>query len=78
MSNAASSAAFLSAVSSALHRAVSSEVGQLFIAREAGAEMVGSIGGRTAVANNDQIVEGIYQGVAAARGILPVVTAVNF
>ena len=39
------------------------EVGQLFIAREAGAEMVGSIGGRTAVANNDQIVEGIYQGV---------------
>ena len=37
--------------------------GQLFIAREAGAEMVGSIGGRTAVANNDQIVEGIRQGV---------------
>lgn len=42
------------------------EVGQLFIAREAGAELVGSIGGRTAVANNDQIVEGIYQGVLAA------------
>lgn len=41
-------------------------VGQLFIAREAGAEMVGSIGGRTAVANNDQIVEGIYEGVLAA------------
>ena len=41
-------------------------IGQLFIAREAGAEMVGSIGGRTAVANNDQIVEGIYQGVLAA------------
>lgn len=37
--------------------------GQLFIAREAGAEMVGSIGNRTAVANNDQIVEGIKQGV---------------
>ena len=33
--------------------------GQLFIAREAGAELVGSIGRRTAVANNDQIVEGI-------------------
>lgn len=33
--------------------------GQLFIAREVGAEMVGSIGRRTAVANNDQIVEGI-------------------
>lgn len=37
--------------------------GQLFIAREAGAEMVGSIGGHTAVANNDQIVEGITSGV---------------
>lgn len=42
------------------------DMGQLFIAREAGAEMVGNIGGRTAVANNDQIVEGIYQGVLAA------------
>ena len=40
--------------------------GQLFIAREAGAEMVGSMGGRTAVANNDQIVEGIRQGVFEA------------
>ena len=40
--------------------------GQLFVAREAGAEMVGSIGRRTAVANNDQIVEGIYAGVVAA------------
>lgn len=39
------------------------EEGQLFIAREAGAEMVGSLGGRTAVANNDQIVEGIRAGV---------------
>lgn len=37
--------------------------GQLFVAREAGPEMVGAIGGRTAVANNDQIVEGIRQGV---------------
>ena len=37
--------------------------GQLFIAREAGAEMVGSMNGRTAVANNDQIVTGITQGV---------------
>lgn len=44
-------------------------IGQLFIAREAGAEMVGSIGGRTAVANNDQIVEGIYQGVLAAMRV---------
>ena len=40
--------------------------GQLFIAREAGPEMVGTIGGRTAVANNDQIVEGIRQGVFEA------------
>lgn len=35
------------------------EAGQLFIARESGAEMVGSIGGRTAVANNDQITTAI-------------------
>ena len=41
--------------------------GQLFIAREAGAEMVGNIGRRTAVANNDQIVSGIAGGVAQAN-----------
>ena len=41
--------------------------GQMFIAREAGAEMVGSIGRRTAVANNDQIVSGIAGGVAEAN-----------
>lgn len=40
--------------------------GQLFIARERGPEMVGSMNGTTAVANNDQIVEGISQGVYAA------------
>lgn len=39
------------------------ETGQLFIAREAGAEMVGRIGNHTSVANNDQIVEGISEGV---------------
>ncbi|MEG0898504.1 MAG: hypothetical protein RSF40_02185 [Oscillospiraceae bacterium] len=39
------------------------DAGQLFVAREAGAEMVGSIGGKTAVANNDQIVQGIEAGV---------------
>lgn len=44
------------------------ETGQMFIAREAGAEMVGSIGRRTAVANNDQIVDGIANGVAEANG----------
>lgn len=46
--------------------------GQMFIAREAGAELVGSIGNRTAVANNDQIVEsvsqGVYEAVLAAMG----------
>lgn len=48
--------------------------GQLFIAREAGTEMVGSIGRRTAVANNDQIVEGITYGVREAND--DVVTAI--
>ena len=46
--------------------------GEMFIAREAGPEMVGTIGNRTAVANNDQIVEsvsrGVYQAVASAMG----------
>lgn len=40
--------------------------GELFIAREAGAEMVGKIGNKTAVANNDQIVAGISQAVYEA------------
>jgi hypothetical protein len=40
--------------------------GQMFIARESGAEMVGSIGGRTAVANNQDIVSAVSQGVASA------------
>ena len=43
------------------------ENGQMFIAREAGAEMVGNIGRKTAVANNDQIVSGIAGGVAEAN-----------
>lgn len=42
------------------------QMGELFIAREAGPELVGSIGGRTAVANNDQIVNGIAAGVSEA------------
>ena len=46
--------------------------GQMFVAREAGAELVGNIGNRTAVMNNDQIVEsvstGVYQAVVAALG----------
>lgn len=40
--------------------------GELFVARESGAEMVGAIGRRTAVANNQQIVDGIYEGVYQA------------
>lgn len=40
--------------------------GEMFIAREAGPEMVGTIGGRTAVANNDQIVAAVSAGVATA------------
>ena len=43
------------------------DMGQMFIAREAGPELVGTIGGRTAVANNDQIVEGISEGVEWAN-----------
>ena len=35
--------------------------GEMFIAREDGPELVGRIGNRTAVANNDQIVAGIAQ-----------------
>lgn len=41
--------------------------GQLFVAREAGPELVGSIGSHTAVANNDQIVAGIASGVREAE-----------
>lgn len=46
--------------------------GQMFVAREAGPEMVGTIGGHTAVMNNDQIVAsvsaGVYQAVVSAMG----------
>lgn len=42
-------------------------VGQMFIAREAGPEMVGTLNGHNAVANNEQIVSGIASGVAAAN-----------
>lgn len=44
--------------------------GDLFVANEAGAEWVGSMNGRTAVANNDQIAAGVeeasYRGMARA------------
>jgi hypothetical protein len=42
-------------------------VGEMFIAKESGPEMVGTLNGHNAVANNDQIVEGIASGVAAAN-----------
>lgn len=41
--------------------------GEMFIARESGPEMVGTMGGKTAVANNDQIVSGVSAGVAAGQ-----------
>ena len=40
--------------------------GQMFVAREAGPELVGNIGGRSAVVNNDQIVSAVSQGVYQA------------
>ena len=42
------------------------QTGELFLAQEQGPEMVGRIGNRTAVANNDQIVEAVSMGVANA------------
>lgn len=46
--------------------------GEMFMARESGPEMVGTIGGHTAVMNNDQIVAsvsaGVYQAVVSAMG----------
>lgn len=43
------------------------DTGSLFFAGEAGPELVGTMGGQTAVANNEQIVEGIRRGVADAN-----------
>ena len=42
------------------------DMGEMFIAREAGPELVGNIGRKTAVANNDQIISGIEAGVYRA------------
>ena len=41
--------------------------GDVFIANEAGAELIGSINGKTSVANQGQIIEGIAAGVAASN-----------
>lgn len=43
--------------------------GQMFIAREAGPEMVGTIGNKSAVVNNEQIIAGISKGVADANDV---------
>ena len=43
------------------------DTGQMFIAREAGAELVGNIGRKTAVVNNEQIVASVSRGVAEAN-----------
>lgn len=40
--------------------------GEMFVANEAGAELVGRIGNRTAVVNNSQIVAAVSAGVASA------------
>ena len=46
-------------------------VGQMFVARERGPELVGNIGGHTAVMNNNQIVSSVSSGVAqAVRGVM--------
>lgn len=42
------------------------QTGQMFIAREAGAELVGRVGSRTAVMNNEQIVSAVSDGVYRA------------
>lgn len=42
------------------------DVGELFVAKEAGPELVGKMGSKTTVANNEQIVEGISEGVYSA------------
>ena len=48
--------------------------GEMFIAREQGPELVGRIGNRTAVANNDQIVSGI---ATANEGVINAIIAVT-
>lgn len=49
--------------------------GQLFLAREAGPELVGTMGNRNAVANNMQIIQGIEAGVTSAMlQVLPAFT----
>lgn len=53
--------------------------GQMFLAREAGPELVGRVGNRTAVMNNDQIVEAVANGVGNVLGAyMPeIINAIN-
>lgn len=48
--------------------------GEMFIARESGPELVGQIGRRAAVANNDQIIDGI---ASANTGVINAVMAIG-
>lgn len=54
-------------------------MGQMFVAREAGPELVGTIGGHTAVVNNNQIVASVSDGVfnALAPVLTHMVNAIN-
>ena len=54
------------------------DAGQLFVARESGPEMVGTLNGRTAVANNQEITEGIAIAVEDANeGVINAIYAVS-
>lgn len=52
------------------------DYGQLFVAREAGPELVGGFGNKTGVINNEQIVEAVSAGVAEA--VAQVMSQVDF
>lgn len=53
--------------------------GQMFLAREAGPELVGTVGNRSTVMNNDQIVDAVASGVASAFGayVPEIINAIN-
>lgn len=54
------------------------DVGQMFLARESGPELVGNIGNKSAVVNNSQIVEAVSRGVAqAVSGVMSAVNSRN-
>ena len=51
------------------------DMGELFIANEAGPEMIGRMGRKNVVANNNQIIQGIANGVSTA--IYPLIQALT-